>query len=159
MIKICSAIDCSKLLEKGELKDYYIISIRDNISDIEYIYQTLDDNINLCKSMFKVTFVDSNNPFINGSPTYLNVKNILDWTKDKCNENIIVHCTMGISRSSAIAYLINYQRLQIASHAIELLDPKRHAPNKLICRHGVTYFGNTEIFDKVQLFYTKILCL
>ena len=159
MIKILSAIDCAKLLLISDLKDYYIISIRDNVSQLEDIYKTLDNNVDLCKAMYTAVFLDTNNPFTNGAPSYINVKNILDWTKDKCKENIVVHCSMGISRSSAIAYLINYQRMKKANDAIELLNPNCHAPNKLICRHGVTYFGNTEIFDKVSLFYTKILCL
>lgn len=70
---------------------------------------------------------------------------ILAWSGNR--RNIAVHCTAGISRSSAIAYLIACTRMP-ASEAIGILDPDRHCPNDLVIYHGVKILNDTLVYEE-----------
>lgn len=70
-------------------------------------------------------------------------------TKEKVEAGIksgfeIVACKFGISRSSAIAYLLESQRTS-PQEAISILDVNRHYPNELILKFGMEILGT---FDK-----------
>ena len=70
-------------------------------------------------------------------------------TKEKVEAGIksgfeIVACKFGISRSSAIAYLLESQRTS-PQEAIAILDVNKHYPNQLILKFGIEILG---IFDK-----------
>ena len=73
------------------------------------------------------------------------IKLILAWARNR--RNIAVHCTAGISRSSAVAYLIACTRMP-ASDAIGLLDPDRHCPNDLVIYHGIKILNDISIYEE-----------
>ncbi|HCE46440.1 MAG TPA: hypothetical protein DET40_23090 [Lentisphaeria bacterium] len=81
-------------------------------------------------------------------PELEHVRRILGWAEER--ENIAVHCTAGISRSSAIAYLIACQRSS-PKQAVKVLDPAKHAPNRLIIKLGMDVLGD----EAVMLEYIK----
>ena len=70
-------------------------------------------------------------------------------TKEKVEAGIksgfeIVACKFGVSRSSAIAYLLESQRTS-PQEAISILDVNNHYPNELILKFGIEILGT---FDK-----------
>ncbi|MFA6292822.1 MAG: dual specificity protein phosphatase family protein [Victivallales bacterium] len=80
------------------------------------------------------------------------VMRILKWAKDK--DNVVVHCTAGISRSSAIAYLIACSRMH-PSEAIKILDPKRHSPNALVVFHGIKVLKDMAVYEHYKKWLRK----
>jgi predicted protein tyrosine phosphatase len=75
------------------------------------------------------------------------ISRILEWAKDK--NNVAVHCTAGISRSSAVAYLIACSRMP-PSKAIRILDPNLHSPNALVVFHGIKILKDMEVCDQYK---------
>jgi predicted protein tyrosine phosphatase len=126
------------------LKDknkWSVVSIRDSVSK----KAPVDSFKDLCQGMLPLIFDDVYHPeFHKGShfPTMEDVKQALDWAKDKTS--ILVHCHAGISRSSAIAYLIACQRVG-PKEAIKLLNIHNHWPNILIVKFGAILLGDPEI--------------
>jgi len=72
------------------------------------------------------------------------IEDILNWSDGK-NE-IIVHCKVGKSRSSAVAYIIACKNND-PNTAIKILDKNFHIPNEWIIELGAEILGNQEIFD------------
>ena len=67
-------------------------------------------------------------------------------TKDQVESAImsnmkIVCCKQGISRSSAIAFLIE-SNISSPEEAIKILDERKHFPNELILKHGMDILGD-----------------
>jgi predicted protein tyrosine phosphatase len=154
-LHILSAQATANYLATDQLLKYNIISIRDpKVSSKDTIYASIDKSFseNKCKSLFVSRFDDitSNVPgyFL---PQYEHIENILNYTKD-IPDDIIVHCTAGISRSSAICYLIAYQKRLDATRAIKYIDINLHMPNPLIVNYGAKYFNNFEIVKEYQKF-------
>ena len=79
--------------------------------------------------------------------TKANIDRILIWAKGK--KNIAVHCTAGISRSSAVAYLIACSRMP-ASEAIKVLNPNIHSPNALVILSGINILRDRSIYDQYK---------
>lgn len=77
---------------------------------------------------------------------------ILAWAKDK--ERIVVHCAAGISRSSAVAYLIACSRMP-PSEAIRMIDPDRHCPNDLVLFHGIKILNDISIYTEYMKWIRK----
>lgn len=114
-------------------------------------YKFIDDNATLFKDVISATFddVNANYVFQAKAPKITDVKRILEWAKDKDKDEIIVHCTAGISRSSAIAYLIEYNRTKSIGSALGVLDKTKHNPNKLIICHGASILNNSLLMLKL----------
>jgi predicted protein tyrosine phosphatase len=64
----------------------------------------------------------------------------LEWIKDKDHSKVICSCEAGISRSSAMAYVISCQS-QPPEEAIKALDVNVHIPNTLIVSLGADLLG------------------
>ncbi|MBL8796667.1 MAG: hypothetical protein JNM56_22385 [Planctomycetia bacterium] len=73
------------------------------------------------------------------SPSLADVQRAIDWSADK--RHLAVACHAGVSRSSALAYVIACTRLAPAD-AIRVLDPARHAPNSLVVTLGSRVLNN-----------------
>lgn len=71
-----------------------------------------------------------------GGPTYQQVKEVLTY---KVLDFDFVACKQGISRSSAIAYLVECQ-IEESEEAIKVLNHTKHFPNELILKHGLDFF-------------------
>lgn len=97
----------------------------------DYIYLQFDD----------ITF-DRGERFI--GPTREDVQKALDWTATR-EEPFMVVCAAGISRSSAIAYLVTYSKTKSVSEALSILDPQVHEPNVRIVKYGSDIFNEPEI--------------
>lgn len=84
------------------------------------------------KNYLHLSFDDVESERRANCPTEEDVQDAILWAKNKTN--LVVSCLMGISRSSAIAYIIECSK-KPASEAIEVLKIK-HSPNALIVRMG-----------------------
>lgn len=80
-------------------------------------------------------------------PTKEDVVKILEWTKDK-EEPFVVSCAAGVSRSSAIAYLVAYQKSNSVDEALSVLDPNIHEPNSLIVKYGSELLSCEDIYTR-----------
>jgi predicted protein tyrosine phosphatase len=76
-------------------------------------------------------------------PQFSHVKAALDWAKDKDLDEVICVCQAGISRSSAMAYIINTDR-NGPEEAVKVLDLNKHCPNQLIVAMGADLIGGNE---------------
>ena len=134
------------------LNGYDIISIRSsNIDPIVYaaidaygmgtddvLAMTFDDIVTLEKERIL--------------PSETHIRKILDWSKDK--GQIIVHCTAGVCRSAACAYLIECLE-KPPTKAIRILDYDLHSPNNLILKIGADILKRPEIVEVYEEFRKK----
>ncbi len=79
--------------------------------------------------------------------TCAEIERILLWAKGK--DRIAVHCTAGVSRSAAVAYLVACSRMS-ASEAIKVLDPDIHYPNALVLLEGMKILKDRSIEDQYR---------
>lgn len=80
-------------------------------------------------------------------------------TKEQVQEALasgfeIVACKQGVSRSAAIAFLMECQK-KSPEEAIKLLDEKKHYPNELILKFGLELIGDS-IKNPVREFFKKL---
>lgn len=126
-----------------ETNFWNVISIRS--PDEKNGKEPIDFAIKKCKDILILEFDDIQN-HIDGytKPTKEPIVKAINWAKDK--QDILVHCHAGISRSSAMAYLICCDRYKDPSKAIKILDPKYHWPNTLIVKLGSEILNNKEVW-------------
>lgn len=70
------------------------------------------------------------------------VQKALDFAKGK--DNLIVACQAGISRSSAIAFVIQAAEVGLLE-AFKILNPLVHQPNSLVIKHGAKLLGEQDM--------------
>lgn len=75
------------------------------------------------------------------SPKMEHVEQVLEWAKTRGPENMLVSCAAGVSRSSAMAFLIECQRTS-PEEAVKLWKLGHHHPNELILHFGVQILGD-----------------
>jgi len=85
-------------------------------------------------------------------PTHEHIRRILKWAMDR--ERIAVHCTAGISRSSAIAYLIACHRSS-PKQALKVLNPLKHSPNRLILYLGMEVLGDESVMTEFAEWFKR----
>lgn len=74
------------------------------------------------------------------SPTKQMVQDVLEWAKSRDQEQMVVACAAGVSRSSAIAFLIRCLSVP-PEEAAKIWDIRIHRPNELILQFGTEIFG------------------
>jgi len=133
----------------------HVVSIRD------YRDKTapVDKVAGLCLSLLILRFNDLEDAHLNHISTTDLVKHglhyperghieaALDYAEDK--KNLLVHCSAGVSRSSAIAYLIACSRVG-PIEALRLLNSSLHWPNNRVVRLGAEILGNPEIEQTIK---------
>jgi len=135
-IMIASLMEVAKNIDFIKRNEINVISIRD--TDHSHYYDIID-NAGL-KNLLVVQFDDIVDylPGRNETPpSEENIRTILEWAKQKMAENnngFIVHCTAGISRSSAVAILVNY--LHDPENALKIINPILHSPNEKVLELG-----------------------
>jgi predicted protein tyrosine phosphatase len=134
---------------------FHVISIRDFKAESAPV----DRVAKLCRSMLVLRFNDLRDVHLNRLttadmakyglhyPEKEHVEAALDYAKDKLS--LLVHCTAGVSRSSAMAYVIACSRV-VPSDALRVLDSKFHWPNDRVVRLGAEILGDPEIVRAVK---------
>jgi len=85
-------------------------------------------------------------------PSHEHIQRILMWTKGK--DKIAVHCTAGISRSAAVAYLIACQQTS-PKKALGLFEPAIHCPNRLILELGVEILKDESVLSEYTEWFER----
>ena len=120
-----------------------VISIRDSHSN----YCPVDEIQHLCKDLFRVKFDDVYSDRYKTKyqklATLEDIENIIEFANGK--ENILVHCFAGVSRSSAVAYVICCTR-ESPWDAIQKLNLENHLPNDHVVRLGAKLLKNPDIW-------------
>ena len=140
-LKIMSLEECIELITIPT--DSNLVSIRSSNIGIN-IYDVIDNAKDNYNSIISVTFddVERDEPgYI--TPDEKQIRDILDWAKDK--NNIVVHCTAGISRSSAIAYLIACTKMP-KEQAIKYLNFTLHCSNHYVVNLGALVLNNINVY-------------
>lgn len=136
MIKILSAKNALKELESGQLRDFALISIRDNKESA--VYGKIDSMEHRCRAMHVVYMSDLHMGYtpMRGEimPSVELVRGALEFAAG--HADVAVHCTAGVSRSSALAYILEVQRTGDSDEAVKILNPMVHYPNMLIVEIG-----------------------
>ena len=123
--------------------DWNIVSIRDS-DHAAILYQDFYD----CRRNYGEIIIETFDDIIDESSVLRRadagqVRRILEWSEGK--NKIAVHCHMGISRSSAIAYLIACTRMP-ERKALEILDFSMHYPNRHIVYLGASMLGREAVY-------------
>ena len=92
--------------------------------------EDVSDIVRNCKKSVLLSMDDITSGRL-GSPTKEQVKQVMEL-----QDFDYVACKQGISRSSAIAYLIACKDEE-PSEAVKVLDHTKHFPNELILKHGL----------------------
>ena len=141
-IAIYSLESISEVIRKRKT-DWDIVSIRSSGCAGAYgVFDIYHKNFNsiICEEFDDIESPDDELKVV----TRAKITRILKWAKGK--DNIVVHCTAGISRSSAVAYLIACSRMH-PSKAIKILDPTLHSPNTLVIFHGIKILKDMAVFE------------
>ena len=137
-MKICgiySMDEARAKLAAEELKDCWLVSIMDLADD--FIVK------GPCKGILRIRFDDIETHWVGRKLANKDdIRRILEWCRTK--KSIVVHCYSGVSRSSAIAYLIECLE-QPPEKALEILNADKHSPNSHIIRIGARVFNDREI--------------
>ncbi len=131
----------------NQLDEFNITSVLNITNEIPNYFE---EDINF--DYLKISIDDTNNEtIINHLDIALKFLN--ETKKEKPNQNVLVHCYMGSSRSASIilAYLIKYYRLTL-DDALKLLKEKRPVVNI-----NVDFWKDLEFFYK-SLYEEDILC-
>jgi predicted protein tyrosine phosphatase len=149
-----------KNLEYIKKSDMNVISIRDYGEYNRRDYDTIDNaGIN---NLLVVQFDDLVEELPKEynkkerPPSENDISTILNWAKQKMKENdkdFLVHCSAGISRSSAVAILVQY--INDPSKAIKTINPLLHSPNELVLEIGEKLLNTKDIKDPTKEFLKK----
>ena len=141
-IKIYSLQAIKKALLARELMDYDVLSIRDSNAS-RMFYHEIDVGTGLRKRLVITEMDDIRTPHdLLEMPTRPEVERILNCGISSVH--LAVHCSAGVSRSSAFAYLLACQA-EGPEKAITLLNENLHWPNMLIVSLGASILGNPEV--------------
>jgi predicted protein tyrosine phosphatase len=71
------------------------------------------------------------------------VRRAMDWSTG--STDLVVSCTLGRSRSAALAYVLRCVNCP-PQEAIKILDPNWHRPNRLVVLHGARLLRTPAVF-------------
>jgi len=133
------------------------ISIRDSSPNIDSKQKyDLIDRANF-QNIFIVYFDDIEN--INEiskneiMPSESNIAPLINWIQSKIKENnndFVVQCTGGVSRSAAVAVLVEYIKNQNINKATDIINPILHSPNYKVLEIGEKILNAPELKSKVE---------
>jgi len=160
-VYISSLYEVAKNIDIVKNKNLNLISIRDTNPGDDRTYYDIIDNAGL-SNLLVVNFDDLLEPLppqynkTEKPPEENDIRNILNWAKQKMKENsndFIVQCTAGISRSSAVAILVQY--LQNPEQALKVINPMLHCPNEKVLELGEKVLNAKDIVKDTKTLLKK----
>ena len=130
-------------------KKWAVISIRDPESGEAPIDKALHAVQNILVLEFSDIWDERHETHGMKLPFGHHVKDALDFAKGK--EALLVHCNGGVSRSSAIAFLVACT-LMPPAEAIKMLNKHIHFPNERIVMLGANMMRNREVISVIEKF-------
>lgn len=133
-IKIYSHAAAGVFLSRN-INEYHTIAIVNPGEEIP------EDIIKYSTSCIKLSFHDIESP-VDGCimPKKEDINKVLIWSDNK--EKILVTCNTGISRASALGYVISCKNIITT----KCLVPIKHYPNRLIVHYGAELLNNNFVF-------------
>ena len=86
-------------------------------------------------------------------PKIEHIQDALDFAQDK--KELIVCCQAGVSRSSAVAYVIRAKAVG-AYEALSVLNPSVHFPNSMVVELGSQILKKPDMVELVRIWKTKV---
>lgn len=80
------------------------------------------------------------------APSEDHVRRAMEWADGRTP--LLVSCTGGVSRSSALAYVLACCREHHPRLAANILTPLHHYPNEAVVRHGAAVLGDRAVLDE-----------
>ena len=143
-IMICSAKEAAHQL-RAKPHHWHVVSLRCFEDRIEF--EKVSQLAHLAKTMivrrFDDIWVEEEGKVL---PTKEDVETIIRHVQEIYPSNLIVHCYAGVSRSTAIAYLLACLEKE-PDDAIKMLNPMIHYPNELIVKLGSEILNNPRILE------------
>lgn len=149
-VQIASLYEVVKNIDFIKRNDINLISIRNTEHTKDY---DIIDGAGL-KNLLVVYFDDILEPLPDRSekpPEEEDIVKIINWTKQKMQENnngFIIHCTAGVSRSSAVAIIVKY--LQDPQNALKVINPILHCPNERVLDLGEKILNTKDIKEPAK---------
>jgi len=154
IVSAAEAADNIGYIVRGNIN---LVSIRDTNPSpgLADCYRDIDQSG--IKHIFKVRFDDLEydlDPKYNRRerpPAHEDIQSIIDWAREKMVSNptgFIVHCTAGVSRSSAVAILI--KSLHDPENALKIINPLIHSPNSRVLEIGERILDGVKVKDKAR---------
>lgn len=139
-IKICSAEAAANEL-KDDRGTIHVISIRDT----KYVMGNTPHPVTACESFAKKMLIKEFDDISHEKYEAMglvackreDILDIFDWVDKEDPKKLMVHCWAGVSRSSAVAYLIFYRKYGVKK-ANRIIDKRLHRPNSLILDLGMS---------------------
>lgn len=151
MIKIMSQRSVVSLLEADPPQSHHLIFITS--PDDPFALKGTAGLSAIAKSFLMLGFHDisfESHDYV--GPSQDDVATALKFAEGK--EDLVICCHAGISRSSATAYTIATQR-STPQEALNVLDIKKHFPNRLIIKHGSVILQKPEMVELIQDFHRR----
>ena len=150
MIRIMSRADIKELAQKNAIPpSTKIVSIRDPECQV---IEVLD---NLPNEKLVLWFHDSIDKRFEGDvlPSKEDVEKIIAFARTLSrDDDVIVHCNAGVSRSSCSAFIIEFIRSGSIEEALNILDPQWHYPNILMAVLASKILKDGRIYKVLELF-------
>jgi len=146
-ITIGSVMDALRAM--GQNKNLDIVSIfceRDKKRLLNDQNIDFDEEIKDYKNILRLSFDDVFG-MVEDSPSLEDVRKAIEWCKGK--KQVMVHCYAGMSRSSALAYVIACSQMPV-DHALQVINLKVHCPNDLIVSLGSQILDNKKMVKKLE---------
>lgn len=156
-VKIVSAKQAADNVDYIKNNNIALISIRDTSPDVERdeSYDKIDragiQNLYVANFDDLETELDPKYGYKEKPPEHQDIEGILTWTKQKMDEGIssfMVHCTAGVSRSSAVAILI--KALHNPEEALKVINPLLHSPNMRVIDFGEKIIEKLNVADDIK---------
>jgi predicted protein tyrosine phosphatase len=147
-IMICSANDAAHQL-RVQPHHWYVVSLRCRTEDRPE-FKKVARLSHLARAMLVRRFDDIWVPEKGRvMPSREDIKIIIDWVRTEYPRDLMVHCYAGVSRSSAVAYVLACIEKDPAE-AINMLNPMIHSPNERIVELGADILNKPEIVEAYE---------
>ena len=137
-LEIFSLKEVIELIQNGEIKKYtHCISIGDPKSNLPNGLEIFGDKLlrleffDMDEALSRVEGLPDFKDLPSFAPTPMIVKQILDFSKTLIQDencNLLIHCNMGVSRSTATGLILLYQKHKNEELALKILNQKTNKP-------------------------------
>jgi len=150
IIQVCARYEVKDFLEEQETpKDWLVVSVRE-YAEKDRELPDIDEWKEMPGEVLPLYMDDIpwSNRRIEGAPLIQDVGRVIKTCTRQ--RRILVHCFAGVSRSSALAYIIACAASGSAKAALSVLNAADHEPNEIIVHYGARLLGSDRIWDEMK---------
>lgn len=149
IIQVCARYEVKDFLKDQETpKDWLVVSVRE-YADEDRELSDIDEWKDIPGEVLPLYMDDIpwSNRRMEGAPQVQDVGRVIKTCAGR--RRILVHCWAGVSRSSALAYIIACAASRSAEAALSVLNAA-HEPNEIIVHYGARLLGSNRIWDVMK---------